>query len=146
MNNDRKYTAALFGVCIVVTLVVSAAGCLSSPSTSSPQPESSTAPASAAVTKIATTTPTATPTPTRAPTATPPVVASITPAPTLARLSPTPAASTGPCNCYGPDLDCTDFTTQAQAQACYNYCKQVTGKDVFRLDADNDGIACESNR
>ncbi len=41
-----------------------------------------------------------------------------------------------------PDLDCKDFPTQGQAQACYNYCKSLTGRDVFGLDRDNDGIAC----
>ncbi|MGA3359018.1 MAG: excalibur calcium-binding domain-containing protein [Halobacteriota archaeon] len=67
--------------------------------------------------------------------------ASITPTPKVT----TPTATSGPCNCNGPDLDCKDFATQAQAQACYNYCKAQTGRDVFRLDADNDGIACEAN-
>jgi len=49
-----------------------------------------------------------------------------------------------PCNCSGPDLDCRDFATHAQAQACYEYCKQHGYGDAFGLDADKDGIACES--
>ena len=50
----------------------------------------------------------------------------------------------GPCNCSGPDLNCSDFSTHAAAQACYDYCKQQGYGDVFRLDGDNDGSACES--
>lgn len=48
-----------------------------------------------------------------------------------------------PCDCYGPDLDCDDFDTQWEAQRCYEYCLQVRGFDVFNLDADRDGRACE---
>jgi len=49
-----------------------------------------------------------------------------------------------PCNCTGPDLDCSDFAEQAAAQACYDCCKSAGYGDVFRLDRDNDGKACES--
>jgi hypothetical protein len=38
------------------------------------------------------------------------------------------------------DLDCSDFATQAEAQAEFN---RVPG-DPHRLDADSDGIACET--
>jgi len=55
--------------------------------------------------------------------------------------SPSPSA---PCNCGGPDLNCSDFATHAEAQRCYDYCKSKGYGDVFRLDADKDGIACES--
>lgn len=48
-----------------------------------------------------------------------------------------------PCNCYGPDLDCDDFLTWEQAQRCYEHCLRERGFDVFRLDADGDGTACE---
>ncbi|MDD5219586.1 MAG: PKD domain-containing protein [Candidatus Bipolaricaulis sp.] len=54
---------------------------------------------------------------------------------------PTPPA---PCNCAGPDLDCSDFSSHAKAQACYDFCKGQGHGDVFNLDADNDGNACES--
>jgi micrococcal nuclease len=66
--------------------------------------------------------------------------------PTLAPL-PTVAPSVGnaPCNCSGMDLDCKDFSTHSQAQACYNNCLAQGFGDVFRLDGnDNDGLACES--
>jgi len=49
-----------------------------------------------------------------------------------------------PCNCAGPDLNCSDFATHAAAQACFDYCRQQGYGDVFRLDGDNDGSACES--
>lgn len=49
-----------------------------------------------------------------------------------------------PCNCSGPDLDCADLGSHWAAQACYEYCLQHIGYDVFRLDGDNDGSACES--
>lgn len=38
------------------------------------------------------------------------------------------------------DLDCTDFTTQEEAQALLN----SDPRDPHRLDADNNGIACET--
>jgi len=49
-----------------------------------------------------------------------------------------------PCNCTGPDLNCDDFATQEEAQRCYDYCVSQGYGDVFGLDRDNDGIACES--
>ncbi len=49
-----------------------------------------------------------------------------------------------PCDCAGPDLDCADFVTQAEAQACFDCCRQQGYGDIFRLDADNDGVACEA--
>ena len=61
----------------------------------------------------------------------------------VAATSPAPPPS-GPCNCSGPDLNCSDFSTQAAAQACYDYCKSLGYGDVFRLDGDSDGVACES--
>ncbi|MBZ0316692.1 MAG: SH3 domain-containing protein [Anaerolineae bacterium] len=49
------------------------------------------------------------------------------------------------CNCNGPDLDCSDFATHSQAQACYNTCMNQRGSDVYQLDGDdNDGSACEA--
>lgn len=46
----------------------------------------------------------------------------------------------GGCNC-SIDYDCSDFSTQSQAQGCYNACG---GNNWSRLDADYDGYACES--
>lgn len=78
--------------------------------------------------------PTAQPEPTAgpAPTSTP------RPAPTAA-----PAAAAPPSNSTPGDIyNCADFASQAAAQA---YLRQYPS-DPSRLDADKDGIACESNR
>ena len=40
------------------------------------------------------------------------------------------------------DRDCSDFTTQAEAQAFF-LANGGPGRDPHRLDGDNDGIACE---
>lgn len=83
----------------------------------------------------ATTTPTLIPTPTTisTPTATP-------------KPSPTPTkAPPGNCTtCAYDAYNCSDFSTQREAQACFDYCYTKTGKDIHGLDFDNDGIACES--
>ena len=71
-------------------------------------------------------------TPTPAPTPT------ITPTPW--RPPPTPIPT---CDCSGDIYNCPDFTTQAAAQACYDYCMQEVGYDVHKLDRDGDGMACE---
>jgi hypothetical protein len=58
-----------------------------------------------------------------------------------------PVSSGATCDCNSGDtMNCTThFTTQSQAQACFNYCMSVVGIDVHKLDnPDNDGIACES--
>ena len=64
--------------------------------------------------------------------------AEATPIPTA-----TPTVSPPPCDCSGNIYNCPDFDTQPEAQACFEYCYEITGKDIHRLDADNDGIACE---
>jgi excalibur calcium-binding domain-containing protein len=43
-----------------------------------------------------------------------------------------------PANALAVDYDCSDFSTQAQAQG------YLLAGDPYRLDGDNDGIACES--
>ena len=58
----------------------------------------------------------------------------------------TPSSPTGPTSptqyvCSSNHYNCSDFTTQAQAQAAYNACKPG---DIHQLDADDDGEACES--
>ena len=44
---------------------------------------------------------------------------------------------------YGPDRDCGDFRTHAEAQAFF-IAAGGPGTDRHRLDADRDGIACET--
>jgi hypothetical protein len=48
------------------------------------------------------------------------------------------------CDAKTKDFNCKDFKSQPEAQAVFERCKQLTGKDVYRLDGDNNGKACES--
>jgi len=76
-------------------------------------------------------------------------VPEMTPSPTSPPPpSPTPPPATPPpapvCDCSGNIYNCSDFSTHAAAQACYDYCLSLGVGDIHRLDGDNDGIACES--
>jgi len=46
--------------------------------------------------------------------------------------------------CSSNVYNCSDFSTHAEAQNVYEYCLEKVGKDVHRLDGDDDGSACES--
>ena len=46
------------------------------------------------------------------------------------------------CPCHADLFDCSDFDTQADAQACYDYCLSQGAGDVHMLDWDTDGYAC----
>ena len=82
-------------------------------------------------------------TPTRVPTATSPPP-TITPTATII-IQPTQSAP-GNCNtCLSNAYNCPYFSTQIEAQACFDYCMDQVGYDVHRLDGDDDGIACEWN-
>ena len=113
-----------------------------------------------------TSTPTATSTPTPTGTATPTPTATATNTPTstatqgatstatatsiatgTATNIPTATAtqpSAGPCPCNANTLNCSDFSTHTEAQACYDWCVSQGAGDIHRLDSDSDGIACES--
>lgn len=54
-----------------------------------------------------------------------------------------PAAPGLPLDSDGPDRDCGDFSTRAEAQAFYE-AAGGPGSDPHRLDNDGDGLACES--
>lgn len=86
--------------------------------------------------------PTATFTDTPLPTASlvPTLPPTFTPVPYVAPPPTSPPASGG-CDCSSDSKNCGDFSTHAQAQACYDSCKPG---DIHRLDQNNDGIACES--
>ncbi len=92
-----------------------------------------------------TATPTHTPTPTSTPTPTPTPTRTSTPRPTNT-FTPTPTATDapGPCLCTGDLYNCSDFDTQAEAQACHDHCMAEVGYDIHNLDSDGDGEACES--
>ncbi|MDD3006480.1 MAG: thermonuclease family protein [Candidatus Pacebacteria bacterium] len=60
-------------------------------------------------------------------------------------ITKTPAVTvSGTYNCSGNVYNCGDFTSQAQAQAIYDYCMQTVGSDIHRLDSDKDEVVCES--
>ena len=47
------------------------------------------------------------------------------------------------CTCKSDNLNCASFKSQVQAQVCFNYCKLLGVGDVYKLDRNHDGIACE---
>lgn len=60
--------------------------------------------------------------------------------------SSTPEPSTTPralCDCQGPVLTCSDFASKTEAQTCFDACSLLGFDDVFELDSDNDGLACQ---
>lgn len=50
----------------------------------------------------------------------------------------------GVCNCAKNAYDCGDFSTQTEAQSCFDYCMAEVGSDVHHLDGAGDGQVCES--
>lgn len=53
-------------------------------------------------------------------------------------------ANPAPCTCSKNNYNCSDFTTQADAQACFDTCMAEVGEDVHSLDGGGDGVVCES--
>jgi micrococcal nuclease len=49
----------------------------------------------------------------------------------------------GTIDCQNNIYNCTDFLTQAEAQAVFDFCYQETIKDIHKLDADGNLKACE---
>lgn len=50
---------------------------------------------------------------------------------------------TGPCDCDRNLYDCRDFGGRIEAQTCFEYCLETTGRDVHHLDGGGDGLVCE---
>lgn len=48
------------------------------------------------------------------------------------------------CDCSDNIYNCNDFSTQAEAQKCFEYCRSLGRGDIHRLDRDRDGRACEA--
>jgi hypothetical protein len=67
--------------------------------------------------------------------------ADISPAPSPQPPSPS-AGYTGPYDPHGPDRNCSDFATHAEAQAFYEAAGGPT-QDPHHLDSDRNGVACE---
>lgn len=78
---------------------------------------------------------------TPAATATIEVTPTATPTKTATPQPPPPANCS---TCAYDAYNCSDFKKQKDAQACFDYCMEMVGYDVHRLDADGDGEACES--
>lgn len=78
------------------------------------------------------------------PTLAPPTQAPATGTPVPAAPTAAPEPPPAVCSCSGNVYNCSDFSTRAQAQSCYNYCRSQGRGDVHKLDRDNDGDACES--
>ena len=47
------------------------------------------------------------------------------------------------CYCEENMYDCKDFSSQAEAQALYDCCREKTGRDVHLIDGDNNSHACD---
>ena len=71
-----------------------------------------------------------------------------TPFPTTSPIQTTIEVNqiSGICSCISDNLNCGDFTTQKSAQECFDYCKSLGKGDIYKLDADKNGVACESNK
>ena len=66
------------------------------------------------------------------------------PSPTYIFIMPTQQpGSSASCSCQADTLNCPDFSTYADAQACFDHCVAQGAGDIHRLDQDNDGLACE---
>ena len=74
-----------------------------------------------------------------------------TPMPTFT-ITPTPTETLIPtrtsvpvCNCLGQRLTCNNFRSQARAQQCFEYCRSQGYGDIFGLDKNGNGLACEGS-
>jgi len=121
----------IVGIIFIFCLAIFVSGCTSRAAAES-QPAAST-------TIAEETQPPPTSLPATAPTDTPTTVP--TTKPTTQKPTPT---SCEVCSCSGDRYNCGDFKTQSEAQACYDYCRSKGLGDVHKLDADEDGITCES--
>lgn len=67
----------------------------------------------------------------------------VTPTATVVIILPTIPQIAG-CSCTGDLYNCTtDFSSQSQAQACFNSCVSQGVGDIHGLDGDGNGLACE---
>ncbi len=46
-------------------------------------------------------------------------------------------------DCSGDVYNCGDFKLHLEAQNAFDYCYQINGGDIHKLDRDNNGVACE---
>ncbi len=77
--------------------------------------------------------------------ATPVPTFTITLTPTITNTpNPVTATPVGACNCLGKRLSCNSFRTQRQAQACFEFCWNQGYGDIFGLDKNGNGVACDN--
>jgi len=77
--------------------------------------------------------------------ATPVPTFTITLTPTITNTPrPVTATPVGPCNCRGPRLTCNSFSSQRRAQQCYEFCWEQGYGDIFGLDKNGNGVACDN--
>lgn len=122
----------------VPTMTPSMTGTATSTGTATHTPTMTLTP-TATGTATSTGTPTATPTKTATPTMTLTPTKTMTPTATATKSAPS-----GCSTCAADTYNCSDFGTQAAAQACHDYCYDQVGYDVHGLDGDGNGVACES--
>lgn len=84
--------------------------------------------------------------PTPKPTTSPKVSPSPKPTTTSVKSNSSSSGGSSGKSCSGPDLDCSDFATHAEAQAFFDGCGFTATNDPMKLDGTgvDDGIACES--
>jgi hypothetical protein len=59
-------------------------------------------------------------------------------------VTDTPVPPVGPCNCLGPRLSCQSFRNQRSAQQCFEFCWKQGYGDIFDLDKNSNGLACDN--
>ena len=59
-------------------------------------------------------------------------------------VTDTPVPPVGPCNCLGPRLSCQSFRNQRSAQECFEFCWKQGYGDLFGLDKNGNGLACDN--
>ncbi len=64
--------------------------------------------------------------------------------PTFLAIATPTLGGTALCACTGNLYNCSDFSSRAEAQACYDYCISIGAGDVHKLDGNNNGLACEN--
>lgn len=50
----------------------------------------------------------------------------------------------GQYDCSGNVYNCSNFKTHAETQNAFDYCFNLISSDIHKLDADNNGVACEN--
>ena len=77
--------------------------------------------------------------------ATPVPTSTITLTPTITNTPrPETATPVGPCSCTNRRLTCNSFSTQRRAQNCFEFCWNEGYGDIFGLDKNGNGIACDN--